>query len=542
MEDYREKESKILVSKGIKLAELGEYESAINIYNAAIKLVKNNIEAYFKRAYSYKALEAYEKAIEDYSKVIELDLLRVEAYYSRAWCLSKIKSFEMAIADYCVAIQLNPELRTAYNNRGFIYYQLKENEKAIIDFKKAINLDQYFELAYYNRARAYIQLNEFGAAVSDLSESIKLNSNEASSFSKRGFCYCKLQEYQKALQDYQKALEIKSDSLSTLLNLTEIQIIIGDYQKALDNITKSRRLSNEIKTEVLCLYFECIVRKMLNLSVTKCEKEFNNLTRRNINLSWNFSDIKIWLKRNIFTPDQKKFIIQKSKKLSKEFSNIHKIFQLFSNENPPNSINHDNIKCPSCGSQGSINRKIIADGKTPWVEITTVNSKKRVLVCSLCHIGVFLTLKSINSITSENSITSDKMFQQYLYDFDFDKLINKVYTKANIEKILSIQQSEISKMVDNIDMDNIRVDLHAKLNNINDILVYIRNHPYINDYDMLPRNLEKFVAKVKSKIASRSYTNLLVQMSRELDEVYNCPICGELTSHPDWCTVCGNDI
>jgi len=97
-------------------------------------------------------------------------------------------------------------------------------------------------------------------------------------------------------------------------NLSELYIITGNHKSALEAIKKVLSLSLEIKDRALCIYLECIAKKMLYMDISDCEKELNEILKREFKLTtWSFAEIESWLED--ISNDQKAFIIEKTELL-----------------------------------------------------------------------------------------------------------------------------------------------------------------------------------------------------------------------------------
>ena len=293
----------------------GNIETEIEYYNRAIELNPENAKAYNNRGLAYMNLEEYGTAIRDYNKAIELNSKFATAYYNRGIAFSYLKGYEKAISDYNKAIELNPESDAAYNNRGLAYKNLKEYEKAISDYNRAIELNPESDAAYNNRGIAYEDLKEYEKAISDFNRAMELNPEDADAYNNRGEAYRNLKEYEKAISDFNRAMELNSDDATAYENLSELYIITGNYKSALETITEalSLSLSIEIEDRAVCFYLECIAKKMLQMDISDCEKEFNEIHNREFETTWSFAAIESWLED--LSNDQKAFVIEKTELL-----------------------------------------------------------------------------------------------------------------------------------------------------------------------------------------------------------------------------------
>ena len=178
----------LMFERGVSLALIKQYTSAVNVLTEAIQLNPTNPFFYLNRATtraemidfissmdnSYhnvsfdsdpaKRLIAntnrtynYDEAIEDMNKVIKLYPEFAEGYYNRANLLAISGKLPEAYDDYTRAIELDPELGEAYYNRGLVQIFMKDTRKGCMDLSKAgelgiasaYNLLREFKIAEY---------------------------------------------------------------------------------------------------------------------------------------------------------------------------------------------------------------------------------------------------------------------------------------------------------------------------------------------------------------------------------------------------------
>ncbi len=233
-----------------------------------------------------------------------------EKWFNRAYDEGQKGNKETAIEYYSRAIESNPEYAKAYNNRAIAYDDIKEYEKAISDYNRAIELNPEYAKAYNNRGLAYKNIKEYVKAISDYNRAIELNPEYADAYSNRGLAYMNLEEYGKAISDYNRAIELNPEYATAYANLSELYIRTGNYKSALETITKVLSLSLEIEDRAVCIYLECIAKKMLHLDISDCDKELNEIHKREFETTWSFAEIESWVED--LSNDQKAFIIEKT--------------------------------------------------------------------------------------------------------------------------------------------------------------------------------------------------------------------------------------
>ena len=176
----------LLFERGVSLALIKQYTSAVNLLTEAIQLNPTNPFFYLNRATtraemidfissmdnSYRSVSFdsdpakrliantnrtynYDEAIEDMNKVIKLYPEFAEGYYNRANLMAISGKLPEAYDDYTRAIELDPELGEAYYNRGLVQIYMKDTRKGCMDLSKAGEL---------GIASAYDLLREFRIA------------------------------------------------------------------------------------------------------------------------------------------------------------------------------------------------------------------------------------------------------------------------------------------------------------------------------------------------------------------------------------------
>ena len=119
----------------------GNFEKAIEEFNATITLSPEYIEAHFLRANSYLLWGKYDEAIEGYENALKLRPDYVKVVLNMAWAYGKKKEWETCFKGFERAIALSPNYALVYSDRGEFYLELGEKEKAKADFEKVLELE-----------------------------------------------------------------------------------------------------------------------------------------------------------------------------------------------------------------------------------------------------------------------------------------------------------------------------------------------------------------------------------------------------------------
>ena len=124
-------------NSGVALKAAGQFSSAIEYYEQAIRLKSDFWEAYYNKANAHKELKQFKLAEENYKISLDLNPNLSIAHFSLGNLYREIGNFDAAISCFKNAIFLNHEYSEAYANLGVIFKELKDFTKAVACFDKA---------------------------------------------------------------------------------------------------------------------------------------------------------------------------------------------------------------------------------------------------------------------------------------------------------------------------------------------------------------------------------------------------------------------
>ncbi|CAD8104649.1 unnamed protein product [Paramecium primaurelia] len=146
------KNSHLQYIKGFVLYQLNQCQDAIELFDKAISIDPNHVDAINGKGNSLQNLKQYEQAIICYDQVISIDPNYVDAYSNKGLSLYNLKQYEQAIICYDKAITFNRNHVIASFNKGLSLYNLKQYEQAIICYDKVILIDPNYFNAYFNKS------------------------------------------------------------------------------------------------------------------------------------------------------------------------------------------------------------------------------------------------------------------------------------------------------------------------------------------------------------------------------------------------------
>ncbi len=202
---------KAFVRRGYYQYKNGQYDKAIQLFDAALSINSSNVNAYIKRGNSWAEKKDFSKALNDYNKAIEIDPTCADAYYVRAYLWSEKGNSSNALADYTESISLDPHDVSAYINRANLFIQIGETNRAIKDYTAIISMDPKKTKALTKRGDLLLSLGNINGAICDYSKVIQRTPNEPEAYMARANAWYQSNEYAKAINDLIKASELHSD-------------------------------------------------------------------------------------------------------------------------------------------------------------------------------------------------------------------------------------------------------------------------------------------------------------------------------------------
>jgi len=139
-EDFDKSSIKLLIERGIRKAEEGDYKGAIEDFNQVLSINPNQGTAYAFRGAARAELREYSRAIEDLTQALQLNPHHAAAYAYRGDAQAELTNYRKAIEDYTQALRLKPDFATVHRKRSSVRLQLGDRQGAIDDLHKAASL------------------------------------------------------------------------------------------------------------------------------------------------------------------------------------------------------------------------------------------------------------------------------------------------------------------------------------------------------------------------------------------------------------------
>ena len=117
---------------GYQASEKGEYDKAIDYYNKAISIDRNNRQAYENRGWVKYRQEKYLSALDDFNNALDMGVNK-STYYQRGLVKIKLGNLEGAIKDFDKALAIDAEYAAALEYKKLTQKTLDERNARLFD-------------------------------------------------------------------------------------------------------------------------------------------------------------------------------------------------------------------------------------------------------------------------------------------------------------------------------------------------------------------------------------------------------------------------
>ena len=192
------------------------YKESVKCYLDSIMMNRNQQEAYWGLAVSYKYLNEFDKAINMFEKLTQLDDKNDKYFFELGVCYLSDGYPEKAIPQLIKAIVLNKENLEAQVQLAIAHELVDENELSLMIYNKLIETNPGFLKAYYNKGAMLMGMQKFEEASQTFFELIKKNPDYYKAYLGIATCFDKLGKSSNAIRYYKKFLNYKQFSEDAL--------------------------------------------------------------------------------------------------------------------------------------------------------------------------------------------------------------------------------------------------------------------------------------------------------------------------------------
>jgi len=201
----------VTFERGRILADRGQFDDAIPLYDKALKDLSDRPEVYYERGRAFENLgdpQLLERALDDYNKALDLDPELTQAINNKGVVLARMERFAEAAEVFGQLIQDDSADVLALRNRGLCYHDIGDFERALADYNKAIELADRDPVNWFQRGNVLLDQDRFAEAVEDYGKAIERDPGYAKAWMNRGVALFSMNQREAALKDLQQAQQL----------------------------------------------------------------------------------------------------------------------------------------------------------------------------------------------------------------------------------------------------------------------------------------------------------------------------------------------
>ncbi len=199
------------MQRGTQNNQASNYQAAIADFNEAIRLNRNDVNAYINRGFAHHRLRNLNAAADDYTKAIELNKNSAEAHSNLSHVRFDQGNFSEAAKLAQRALELKPNFPEAHLNLGNAMQAENNLERATAEFQKVLQLPASNitkARAHNNRGNIFFIRKNFSEAGKEYDQAIQIDPSYADAFFNRGLVNERSGNPQAAIRDFTDAARL----------------------------------------------------------------------------------------------------------------------------------------------------------------------------------------------------------------------------------------------------------------------------------------------------------------------------------------------
>jgi tetratricopeptide (TPR) repeat protein len=168
-----------LIARGLKLADAGDLQGAIEAHEAALARDPALAQAHLNLISLYGRMEQWAKGEAHYRALVAMGTDVGDGHYDYGVLLGFQGKWDEAAAAYRRAIAINPHHARAHNNLGGALEQLRDLDGALGEYRQSVASEPGFRLARFNVARMLLAARKPDEAIVELEKLVEPRDAEA---------------------------------------------------------------------------------------------------------------------------------------------------------------------------------------------------------------------------------------------------------------------------------------------------------------------------------------------------------------------------
>ncbi len=209
-----------------------ELRARVEALSARLRAAPKDAVLYTRRGETWFRLHEFERAIEDFNRAIALDRNQDDAWYGRGMAYGRSGDVQKGIDDLSVYIERNPSNSPAYTKRGVRYLWLGDLDHAGADLRRAIELDPRNAEAHDDLGVVHAQRGEYDAALRHFNTTVRLDPGYQKAWHNLAMAHYIQGSATRALEAVDRSLRLSPENRNSLLLKGEILAVLGRHAEA----------------------------------------------------------------------------------------------------------------------------------------------------------------------------------------------------------------------------------------------------------------------------------------------------------------------
>ena len=249
----------VLYNKGIALSILGRETEAKDCFERVIKSKQVDPANLSKNGNSLTRLGKREEAIMLNEQATNVIIDEYELWFNKGNSFNMLCKFEEAIKCYNKAIDLNPGTYGVWCNKGFSLWKLCRDEEAILCYDKAISLNKEKYEAWRNKGSALKRLGLYEKAIECYDHAVKINREDPEAWFDYGTSFKRLERYEEAIKCYNHSIKLMPKRLDAWCNKGVSLDRLKRFEEAIECYRDALKIDSKDKSIMINLSEELIV-------------------------------------------------------------------------------------------------------------------------------------------------------------------------------------------------------------------------------------------------------------------------------------------
>jgi tetratricopeptide (TPR) repeat protein len=226
-----------------ELADKGQYDAAIAVFNTALELSPDDVRANTNLANALTQKGRLDEAIAHYQKALDGNPKYLDAHTNLGAALAQKGRLDEAISHYQKALAVDPRYPEAQANLGVAMFRKGNVDEAITHFETALEVSPKFGEAHTNLGVALIRKGKPEEAIAHFEKALTVNPDSLDAQLNLGIVLLQKGMLDEAIPHIEKALVLSPNSVELLVNLGAALVQKGRFDEAIPHFEKALTLN-----------------------------------------------------------------------------------------------------------------------------------------------------------------------------------------------------------------------------------------------------------------------------------------------------------